>query len=381
MDLHSPLVVFNAHLLSGDASYRSAGISVYIANLLQQFALGDRGIRLQVLLGRGTLSEEVDLPVLRARMPTSRPWQRIAWEQTALPVLARRLGADVLHAPAFVGPLFAPCPQVITVHDLSFLRYPRMFRTGNRLYLGAMTGVACRRAGAVIAVSDFTAQEVVKLLKVPKERVFSVHHGVAPRFRPLPEDSVARFRRAHNLPDRFILYLGTLEPRKNLIRLVRAFSRLKDPGLHLVLAGAQGWFYEDVLNEVDRLGISDRVLFPGFVPVADQTFWYNAACAFAYVSVYEGFGMPVVEALACGTPTVTSSTTSLPEAGGAGVLAVPPENEDAIVEALHAIVSDESLRCGLRERGIAHAAGFSWDATARQTLDVYRSAIDRGNAA
>ncbi len=366
----------NAHLLSGDASYRSAGISVYILSLLQRYAPGDQGLRFQVLLGQGVAPEGVTLPMTHSGPRTLSPWRRIVWEQSVLPIVAHRLGASVLHAPAFVGPLVASCPRVITIHDLSFLRHPHFFKTGNRLYLSTMTGTACRRAKAVIAVSDFTAEEVVRLLKVPKERVFRVYHGVAARYRPLPEAQVAEFRRRLSLPDRFVLFLGTLEPRKNLIRLIRAFSRQKDPELHLVLAGGQGWFYEDILAEVRRLELSDRVHLPGFVPADEQVLWYNAARAFAYVSLYEGFGMPVLEALACGTPTITSDSTSLPEVGGNAVVTAPAADEAAIAEALNTVLVDEGVRQELRERGLERATSFSWDDAARKTLDVYRWAID-----
>jgi len=376
MNSQHPLVVFNAHLLSSDASYRSAGISVYIANLLAQFGRDARGLRFDVLTGPATVSAaDVGLPVRHARLPTQRPGVRILWEQTALPILARRLQADLLHCPAFVGPLLSPCPQVITVHDLSFLRYPAFFKPGNRLYLSTLTGIACRRAQAVIAVSDHAAREVVTLLGVPEERVTRVYHGVAPRFRPLPQEEVDDFRRREGLPARFVLYLGTLEPRKNLIRLVQAFERQRDPDLHLVLAGAQGWYFHDLLQEVERLELKDRVHFPGFVPTTDQVLWYNAAHVFAYVSMYEGLGMPVIEALACGTPVLTSSTTALPEAGGAGALTVHPEDEDEIAAGLQRLLADDELRMELRAEGLTHAATFSWETTARETAQVYRRVV------
>lgn len=375
MKTTKPLVALNAHLLAGDASYRSAGISVYIANLLRHLDQYDGDVRLQVLLGDGAMPNEVTLPVIRSRFATRQPWRRILWEQSMLPVVLRRLGADVLHAPAFVGPLLAPCPQVITVHDLSFLRYPEFFRPGNRIYLRTMTGLACRRAGAVIAVSDFTAREVVELLGVDAGRVVTIHHGLAPRFRPLPEEDVARFRQEQGLPDRFVLFMGTLEPRKNLVQLVRAFARLDDPGLHLVLAGARGWYYDSIFAEVERLAVADRVHFPGYVPVETQAFWYNAAHAFAYISVYEGFGMPVLEALACGVPTLTSSTTSLPEVGGDAVITAPPGNEAALVDALDRVVHDVALRTQLRQHGIRRVANFSWQAAAAQTAGVYRTVL------
>lgn len=372
------LVAFNAHLLSAGDSYRSAGIAVYVVNLLRGLAALDSDLRYQVLLGDKRLSPtDFDLPVRFSRIATTHPVKRILWEQGVLPGLLRHLKADLLHAPAFVGPLLSSCPQVITVHDLSFLRHPEFFRRGNRLYLGTFTGMACRRAAAVIAVSQFTAREVQQLLRVPAARIHTIYHGIDPRFRPLPPAEVAAFRREMQLPDRFVLYLGTLEPRKNLTQLVRAFALLRDPDVHLVLAGGRGWLYEEIFAEVERLDLGGRVHFPGYVPVETQALWYNAAEAFVYISHYEGFGLPVAEALACGVPTLAAATTSLPEAGGDGVLLVGSGDaatmtEAAIAEGLHRLLTDLPLRAELCQRGLAHVARFSWAETARQTEALYR---------
>jgi len=376
MSSPSALVAVNAHLLAGDATYRSAGISVYIAGLLRHLATVSDHLRFHVLLGEGVLPDGVRLPTTRSRFLTRNPLRRVMWEQAVLPSVLRRMGANLCHGPAFAVPLLSRCAQVVTLHDLSFLRHPKFFHRGNRLYLSLITRLSCHRAAAVIAVSNFTASEAVELLDLPSERVVTVYSGVSARFHPILEADVAKFREVKGLPERFILYLGTLEPRKNLIRLVRAFSRLADPDLHLVLAGAKGWSYGDIFKEVDRLGLQDLVHFPGFVPGAEQALWYNAARAFAYVSTYEGFGLPVIEALACGVPAVTSSTTSLPEAGGGGAIAVSPEDEAAIAEALHSAVTEETLRCELRQAGLAHAASFTWDHTALKTSEVYSRALD-----
>ncbi len=373
------LVAFNAHLLSAENSYRSAGIAVYLHNLLKHLARTEDHLEYRVLLGDKRLpADDFDLPRLYSRLPTTQPCVRILWEQSILPWVLRRLGADLLHAPAFVGPLLSPCPQVITVHDLSFLRYPAFFQRSNRLYLQTLTGVACRRAAAVIAVSNFTAAEVQTLLRVPATRIHTIYHGVDPRFRPLPQKEVAAFRRAMQLPDRFVLYLGTLEPRKNLVGLINAFARLRDPDLHLVLTGGRGWLYEEIFAAVERVGMEDRVHFPGYVSPEAQPLWYNAASAFAYISHYEGFGLPVLEALACGVPTLTAATTSLPEAGGDGALLVMPDDEPAVAESLQRLLTDEELRGELRQRGLAHAARFTWPETARQTVALYQKII-QGN--
>ena len=374
---NTPLVALNAHLLAGEGSYRSAGISSYIANLLCGLAdIASLSMRVQVLVGRGYIPEAArGLVAWRSRMDTRRPQMRIVWEQVILPRLLRSLGVDVLHALAFVGPYVSVCPQVVTVHDLSFLRFPEFFKHGNRLYLGTMTGIACRRAAAVIAVSEYTAREVATLLRVPQARIHTVYHGVAATYRPLAKDAVARFRQAQGLPERFVLHVGTLEPRKNLLRLVRAFARLAASDVHLVLAGGRGWLYETLFAEVERLDLTARVHFPGFVALETLPLWYNAAEVFAYISTYEGFGLPVLEALACGTPTVTAATTSLPEAAGDGALLVPPEDEAAIAEGLHRLLTDVGLRERVRAQGLAHAAGFTWAKTAQETVAVYQQVL------
>jgi glycosyltransferase involved in cell wall biosynthesis len=267
------------------------------------------------------------------------------------------------------------CPQVITIHDLSFIRHPEFFRPMNRLYLKTFTGPSLRRATAVITDSDSTARDVTQLLGVPAERIFTVYPGVSPDYYPRAPQAVAQFRREMGLPERFVLYLGTLEPRKNLVRLVRAFARLDLSDVHLVLAGAKGWYFEDILAEVTRLDVEDRVHLPGYVPAESLPFWYNAASVFAYPSIYEGFGIPVLEALASGVPTLTSSATSLPEAGGDATLQVSPLDEEAIATGLYRLLTDDVLREDVRVKGLAHASNFSWGKMAKETTEVYRWAL------
>lgn len=369
------LVAINAQLMSGSASYRSAGISTYLSNLLSHLH-PDAAIRYHVFMGHGAITDTISLPITHTKFATGSPLRRIAWEQSLLPLLVKRLHADILHAPAFVGPLFSPCPQIITVHDLSFIRYPHFFRRNNRVYLTLMTGFSCRRAAAVIAVSKFTASEVNRLLRVPQEKIYSVYHGVNPRFQPLAKQVVENFRERLGLPKRFILFLGTLEPRKNLIQLVRAYAQLSDKSIHLILAGAQGWFYEELYAEVETLGLKEFVHFPGYVNGEDQVLWYNAAEVFAYLSTYEGFGLPVLEALACGIPTLTSTNSSLPEAAGDSALKVGCDNQNDIVEKLHLLLTDNALRERLRQSGLAHARRFTWEATAENTCRVYSHVLN-----
>ncbi len=326
-------------------------------------------------LGPESAAPEPELRLLRSDWDTTRPALRVLWEQLVQPWVLRQIDADLVHGPVFVGPLIAPCPVVITIHDLSFIRFPHLFRPANRLYLSVMTRLSARRARRLIAVSEHAASEAARLLGISRRKIDVVYHGVDPTFRPLPADEVAAFRQRHQLPEQFVLFVGTLEPRKNLIRLTEAFARLDRGDTKLVLAGGKGWLCEDLFAKVEALGLSDAVVFTGYVPSEELPLWYNAASAFTYPSLYEGFGMPVTEAQACGTPVLTSKTSSLPEAAGDGALLVDPRDVDALSDGLTRILDDASLRETLSRQGLAHARTFDWSRTASHTVQVYRRAL------
>ncbi len=368
-------VALNAHLLSGASSYRSAGVHHYIYHLLAH--LPAAGCQVTAFVGPQGAPPFDGVRAVPSRWPTTRPAVRAVWEQLVQPWALREARPDLAHGPVFVGPLASHCPFVVTVHDLSFLRFPQLFRPANRLYLRLAARASARRARRVIAVSVHTAQETVRLLGVAPDQVDVVYHGVAPAFHPLPPAEVAAFRADRGLPARFILYVGTLEPRKNLARLVEAFARLRAPDLKLVLAGARGWYDQEVFARIEALGLQDAVLLPGYVPNAELPLWYNAATLFAFPSLYEGFGMPVLEALACGTPVLTSVCSALPEAAGDGALLVAPQDCESIAEGLHRLLTDPALRESLRQRGLAHAARFTWARTAAETVAVYRRALGK----
>ncbi len=368
------LVALNAQLLHGGASYRSAGIHQYIANLLQHLPAADAGFEYTALAGAGA-PDVPGLAMRRTRLPTQRPWVRVLWEQLLQPLALARLRPDLLHALAFVSPLLAGHPGVVTVYDLSFRLMPEKFPPAQRLYLNTFTGHSVRRARRVIAISQSTRADVVRLLGVPADKVDVAYPGIGPAFRPRPAIEVADFRARRGLPERFVLYLGTLEPRKGLATLIRAFHSLRaaQPDLHLVLAGGKGWGYAELFALVQTLGLADAVHWPGYVPAEELPWWYNAAAVFAYPSTYEGFGIPVAEALACGRAVVTTNVSSLPEAGGEAALQVAPDDAPALAEAL-----TRALALGPAElaRGPAQAARFTWAATAAATAASYRRALN-----
>jgi glycosyltransferase involved in cell wall biosynthesis len=371
-------IAINAHLLSSQAGYRSAGVHHYIYQLLRHLKQTD-DLHYTVLAGEGGLPPNTSLSSRRSRWPTGRVPVRILWEQLGQPWALHRIDADLVHGPVFIAPLFCTCPTVITIHDLSFIRLPHLFRPANRLYLTVMTRLSAQRTRRLIAVSAHTATESTKLLGVPMGRIDVIYHGIDPIFRPLPQDQVDAFRQKQKLPERFVLCVGTLEPRKNHTHLVEAFARIYDGKSKLVLVGGRGWLYDDVFAKVEALGLNEAVVFKGYVPDEDLPWWYNAATVFAYPSLYEGFGMPILEAQACGTAVMASNAPPLPETAGDAALLADPHDVDELAARLDRLLKDESLRSELQERGLGHAHQFTWMRTAQETARAYRRALEKGD--
>lgn len=377
---HKPQrIVLGAYLLSGITGYRQAGIHQYIRALLDEFSSTPQmDAEITALVSPTALSEvpaaRSHLTILPASRSTESPINRIRVEQLETPALLRQLRADVYHGMAFVAPLRAPCPTVITVHDLSFITQPRTHKVFNRIYLSLYTRLACRRAARVIAVSEWTKRDVVNLLGVDPARVSVIPHGVHARFTPQPPDAVAAFRARHRIGAQSIFFLGSLEPRKNLPALVEAYQRVlpRVPDAELIVGGSPGWKYEPLYKRIAELGLKDKVRFIGQVPQDELPMWYSACAVFAYPSLYEGFGMPVLEAMACGAPVVTSNATALPEVVGDAGLMVPPHDIDGLTHALSGVLASSSLQAELRDKSIVRARGFSWARAAEMTLAVLR---------
>ena len=369
----------NAHLLSSEGSYRGAGPHVYIRHLLDHLPSVDPSLCYTAFLGeRHYRPPSPSLHLQVSRLPTFYPPVRILWEQFVQPRALCRAGIDLLHAMAFVGPLVCPCPLVVTVFDLSFLRYPQAFRPGNRLYLRLFTRVSVRRAQRVIAISKHTKADITHWLGVPPDRIEMVYCGVEECFHPLPTEEVLAFRQEKGLPEQFLLYVGTLEPRKNLSLLLRAYARLRTAGgtpPPLILAGARGWMCEDLFSQVEELGLRDSVHFPGYVSLEELPLWYNAATCFVYPSLYEGFGLPPLEAMACGTPVLSSDAASLPEVVGDAGLLLDPLDEEVWARELARVLGRPDLRRELAERGLDRARRFNWGRAAEETVHVYRCAL------
>lgn len=359
------------------ARARRTGTEAYSLHLIRSLieAGGDHHFRLYtpipipVDLLRG--GAWVDNPRYEVRViPFPRLWThlRLAWEVSRHP-------PDVLFVPAHVLPLVCPVPCVVTVHDLGYLYCPEAHRRLDRWYLDWTTRRHAHLAARVIADSQATRADLIRLYQADPERVVVVYPGRDESFEQADPGAIAAVKARHNIRGQYLLFLGTLQPRKNLARLVDAFARLEPAShdLQLVLAGKKGWLTDDLFTRLKSLGMERRVVFTGYVTDEDKAALLSGALALVYPSLYEGFGLPVLEAMACGTPVLTSNVSSLPEVAGDAALLVDPLDTDAISAGMSRLTTDADLRDTLVEKGHAQVARFSWADAAREILQVLES--------
>jgi glycosyltransferase involved in cell wall biosynthesis len=362
-----------------------AGIGRYTRNLIRALAEIDAERQYTLFVAGGHGDDELAFWPANFRVksiPLSDRWLHVLWQRLRLPVPIQVITGplDLFHSPDFVLPPVGLVPAILTVHDLSFMRVPECFVPGFRDYLGQAVSRAVRRAKRILADSESTRRDLVELLGVEPERVTVLYPGVEACFRPICEPEVLnRVRVCYGLPDHFILGLGTLQPRKNFAGLIEAFAGLlahshcDTDNLQLVIAGGEGWLAKDVPAAIARLGLNGRVHLVGFVEDADLPALYSLASVFAFPTLYEGFGLPVLEAMACGTPVVTADNSSLPEAIGDAGLLVPTNDSAALAGALSALISEPILRDRVVAAGLKQASKFTWSKGAQQLLDDYQS--------
>ena len=303
---------------------------------------------------------------------------RIPWEQLLAPLLLAADGASLYHGVLNVMPVLATVPSVVTIHDISPILFPQTFRRINRMYTKWAIRRSAKHAAQLFTVSEHAKKEIVEHLGVEPTRVTVTYDACDVRFAPATEAELAAFRQRNGLPERYLFYLGTLEPRKNIPRLIDAYAQIaKETGVPLLIGGGKGWLYEPILAQAERLHLGDQLRFVGYVPQAEQHLWYGAATAFVFPSLYEGFGMPPLEAMACGTPVIASNASCLPEIVGDAAVLVDPYDIDALADAMRRVLTDEGLRAEMRKNGIAQAAKFSWLETAQRTHAVYQAVSRR----
>ncbi|MGE5140147.1 MAG: glycosyltransferase family 4 protein [Rudaea sp.] len=347
---------------------RKTGIGIYTENLVGALRAFAHGVDILELGDGASADQRTDARILR--------------EQFVLPRLARRSGADLLHLTGFAGPFRAPCPVILNAHDLIGALFPENFPPASRLYWGRYLPFSLRFATRLIVLSEQTRRDVIRIAGVPAERIAVIAPGRDERFRPIADRArLEETRRRLGLPAEFILFVSTLEPRKGIDTLIGAFSQIaSQTGHDLVLAGRKGWYAEQFAAQVRRLGLEKRVHFAEYVAAEDLPRIYNMASVFVLPSRYEGFGLPVLEALSCGTPVICSNASSLPEVVGTAGILVPPGDISGFAEAILGVLNDAEQSAGLRTRGLSRASEFSWSRAAEQTAELYRSVQEQRDA-
>lgn len=353
---------------------RISGVGYYTARIVEHLARSHgQGVTELLLLSNGSIDRALPGPariVNGFRFPI-----RSVWMQFLLPLLLRKIRPDIVHYTNYLAPAVPTGPYVVSVHDMSLTRTPEHHTLKKRLLTASLVPRVARRARLILTPSCSTSRDVTEDLGIPAERVLSIPYAAAEMFRPVsqPPDQPGTDRP-------YFLFVGTIEPRKNLLRLINAFADFaKDvPGVNLVLAGQRGWKCEQIYERARGADVADRISILDYVEETSLPSLYSHALACVYPSLFEGFGFPVVEAMSCGAPVLTSNTTSLAEIGEGAALLVDPLDTNAICAGLRSLSGDAALRADLRKRGLLRAATFSWDATGRRTLEAYRQALTPG---
>ncbi len=310
--------------------------------------------------------------------PSGNAISRRLWDLIGIGLVARRRSVDLIHCTGIYPPLIARQPVVLTVHDLAIRRLPGAFPPVNRSVGWLLWSFLARRADRYIAISEATRNDLLRWLGPPPERVSVVHHGVGGAFREVVPADVDRVRRTHDVRAEYFLAVGTIEPRKNLARILDALrmARANGRAAHLVVVGAPGWNRAQVREQLASATLGSAVHFLGRVPDEDLAALYGGAVGLVYPSLYEGFGLPVLEAMACGCPVITSARGGLAEAAGDAAQLVDPLSVEDISVAMQSLLTDSNCRARLIERGRLHAARFTWRRAAEQSVEVYRRVLE-----
>jgi glycosyltransferase involved in cell wall biosynthesis len=360
---------------------RRTGVGYYTEHLLRHLveeAAPDDEI---VVVSNRSIDTTVPLPK-RVRIAPAR-WHvpRMVWMQALAPQMLRELNPNVVHFTNGMLPLISSAPSVVTIHDMSLTLFPQYHPPRRVMLNRPFVDIAARRADAIVTVSESAKRDIVRLYNLAPDRVHVVHEAAAPSFQPITDEiELERVRSAYGLADRIILYVGTIEPRKNLPRLIDAFAERRRSGElthQLVCVGPYGWLSTDIQAQIERLEIQDAVKFTGYVPFADLPVLYSLAEIFVFPSVYEGFGLPVVEAMACGVPVITGRNSSLPEIAGGAIEHVDQVDAETLGAAMVSLTADSERRRHRASLGVERARLFSWSRAARETLGIYRMVAER----
>lgn len=363
------------------AVHSKAGLGRYAASLTEALAARYPG-RIALFYNRDHgLQPPASLRALPARSVRAgyKPWRMAVWLGQLAAIGFDRLlpDAQLYHATEHLLLPLRRAPTVLTVHDLIYRLFPQHHKKLNYWFLNAAMPLFVRRASAIIAISEATKRDLMASYGLPESKITVIYEAAAPHFRPCTAEQIARVRRKYHLPERYMLHVGTIEPRKNLSRGLGALERLRAQGcdLALVIVGSKGWLYDDFFRQLESSPAKEAVVLPGYVMDEDLPAVYAGAALTIMASVYEGFGLPILEAMACGAPVLSSNSSSLPELGGEAARYFDPHDVDGMTEAIRQVLVDRELGEAMRQAGFAQAARFSWARAAEETMRLYEQLI------
>lgn len=362
-------------IITNPIDERHPSYTVYTYNLIKNLNLLDK--KNEYYLIHHT---KINLDIYRSNkeiivpLPSFKPLKGLFWRYVLLPKKLKTQDLDLVHDPRGIGLLSFDMPfkKVITAQDISSLIYPKMNVRGYvawKLFAKKTMEIADK----IIAISECLKRDVIKYLKVPEEKIRVVYNGKDERFKPLNQSEIAEAKRKYNLNFPFVLYVGVLQPRKNIPTLIKAYCKLKKDGTKhkLVIAGGKGWQYKEIFETVEKLNLQKDVIFTGYIPDDDLIGLYNAADLFVFPSIYEAFGLPPLEAMACGTSVITSDRGAFPEVVGDAGIMIDPYDVDGLAKAMRDVLNNEGLREDIIKKGLERAKMFSWEKCAKEVLEVY----------
>jgi len=346
---------------------QKSGFGFYVKNLVEN-------------LSKVGLKNEYLLISPRSKKDLSTP-ERWWWDQVGFPRQARKERVDLIHQPCFSAPVFYKGKIVVTCHDLISVFFPQNLPLFSRLFYSRWMPYSYRAADIIIASSEHTKKDIISLLKIPEEKITVIHLAASKDFRPIRQSKkIKKVQRRYKTSPDYILHVSTIEPRKNLPFLVRAFALARREGIdsNLVITGKKGWYYDDLFRLVTDLHLEKKVIFTGYVADDDMPALYSGAKAFVFPSLYEGFGLPPLEAMACGTPVVSSTTSSMPEVIDQAGILISPHDEMLWAKSIVKVLKDKGLAKTMSGWGPRQAKKFSWEETARKTIEVYGKVLREG---
>jgi len=362
------------------------GVGVYLINLIEEISKLDYNNKYYIFVQNDDIDEfRVDNDNFTIVSINSKIYRktffRLFWEQFELPLKLKQLNIDVLHSPHYTTPLFTKIKKIVTFHDMTFYITPEVHTFFKRTLFKLYMLVSSKFADKILTVSKSTSNDVQNILNVKPEKITVTYNAKSYIYRPIDDSSkIETVKNKYNISNKYILFVGTLEPRKNIKNLIMAFNKYKKNNkskIKLVIVGKKGWMYEEIFEIVKTKKLENEVIFTGFVDLEDLPFLYNGAEAFIYPSIYEGFGIPVLEAMSCGTPVVTSNISSMPEIIGDAGLTINPKDSNELFQAIKTLLINKDLRKKYGKKGLERSRKFTWKNCAKITLATYEEVFKK----